>query len=78
MSDEHYAKEASRLLADETLKRAFEAVCQTAMSDLVTVDADDKTAILRLQSKVQVIDEVLSELEAAIHKMAAQVERAIP
>ena len=57
---------AKRLLEDPLLVEAFEAVSRRAMSELVTVDADDKTAVLRLQAKAQVIDEIISELEAAI------------
>ena len=57
---------AKRLLEDPLLVEAFEAVSRRAMSELVTVDADDKTAVLRLQAKAQVIDEVIFELEGAI------------
>lgn len=75
---EHYAKEAYRLLHDDTLLMAFAAVQRSAMQALITVDADDKTAILRLQQKAEVIDEVLSELEAAIHRMARPEDQPVP
>jgi hypothetical protein len=60
------AFEAKRLLEDPIFVAAMEAVSQNAMSALVTVDADNKTAVLRLQAKAQVVDELISELEAAI------------
>lgn len=60
------AFEAKRLLEDPIFVAAMETVSRNAMSALVTVDADDKTAVLRLQAKAQVVDELISELEAAI------------
>ena len=60
------AFQAKRLIEDPLLVEAFEAVSRNAMSGLVTVDADDRTAVLRLQAKAQVIDEIISELEGAI------------
>jgi hypothetical protein len=43
----------------------------------VTVDADDRTAVLRLQAKAQVIDEIISELEAAILAAMPQEQGAV-
>lgn len=63
---EHRAQEAHRLLHDDTLLSALASIGQDAMRALVSVDADDKIAILRLQQKCAVIDEFLSELEAAV------------
>lgn len=60
------AFEAKRLLEDPIFVAAMEAVSRNAMSALVTVDADNKTAVLRLQAKAQVVDELISELEGAI------------
>ncbi len=69
MSDsvtEHYAKESQRLLQDEVLAAAFEAVKLKAMRDLTTIDATDTTAILRLQAMANCLQEVRDALEAAI------------
>lgn len=66
MSAEHYAKEAGRLLQDETLLQALSNISVAAKNEFVTVNADDKTAILRLQAKCMAIDELLTELESAI------------
>lgn len=60
------AFEARRLLEDPLFVVAMETVSRNAMAALVTVDADDKTAVLRLQAKAQIVDEIISELEAAI------------
>ena len=75
---EHRAQEAKRLLADETFIAALAAVSMSAKNSLVTVDADDKTAILRLQQKCVVVDEILTELEAAIIAGQPEQEQAVP
>lgn len=64
MSD--LADEARRLLADDTLAEALTRVRLGAMSALAEANADDKTAILRLQQKVAVTTEILDELKAMI------------
>lgn len=68
---------AKRLLEDPLLVQAFETVSRNAMSGLVTVDADDRTAVLRLQAKAQVIDEIICELEAAIVAALPQEQQAV-
>lgn len=60
------AMKAKMLLDDEVLLAAFAAVSQAAMTELVLVDPEDKTTLLRLQAKCRVIDDVLSELETFI------------
>jgi len=70
MTPEDYAAEARRLLSDMTFRSALSTVHYNALEALVTVNADDKTAVLRLQQKAAVIDEVLSELEGAIIAMS--------
>jgi len=65
-TDDYYAKEAQRLLADDTFAEAMTRVRVTALNDLATVDADDKTAILRLQAYVAVTSDVLDELRSMI------------
>ena len=66
LRQEHLAREARRLLEDEVLRRAFDAVRQDAIEALAGVDADDRTAILRLQARAAVIDEVRAQLQAMI------------
>jgi hypothetical protein len=68
---------AKRLLEDPLLVQAFETISRNAMSGLVTVDADDRTAVLRLQAKAQVIDEIISELESAILAAVPQEQQAV-
>lgn len=64
--EDHYANEAARLLADETLASAFETVKLNAMIDLCTVDATDTKEILRLQAIANCLQEVRDALHAAI------------
>lgn len=78
MTSDHYAKEARRLLDDETLKSAFSTVYQSALEALVNVKADDIVAISRHQAKALVIEEVLSELKAAILRVQKPAEQTVP
>lgn len=78
MTAEHYAKEAARLLSDDTLRSALSTVYENAREALVSVDAGDVKAVLRLQAKAQAIEEVLSELNAAILAMAKPEEQPVP
>jgi hypothetical protein len=63
---EHYAKEAERLLNDETLASAFETVKLTAMLALCAAEATDTKEIQRLQAIANCLQEVRDELHAAI------------
>lgn len=65
-TEEHYAKEAARLLNDEVLASAFEAVKLNAMMSLCEVDATDTKEIQRLQAIANCLQEVRDALEAAI------------
>jgi hypothetical protein len=78
MNAEDYANEARRLLADMTFRSALSTVHYNALEALATVDADDKTAVLRLQQKAAVIEEVLSELEGAILAMSKPEDNPVP
>lgn len=69
MNPSHYAKEAARLLADDTLKFAFDTVRNDALEALATADADNLTNILRLQQRVAAIDEIRAELSGAVHRL---------
>lgn len=66
MTLEHLANEAKRLLTDEVLMAAFEAVKQDAYRELAGVDAADTVAVLRLQQRVVALDEIRSQLQAHI------------
>lgn len=71
MNSDHYAKEAQRLLADDTLKYALDTLRADALEALVSADVDAKTLIIRLQQKVQVIDDIRSELSSAVLRTTA-------
>lgn len=70
MKADHYAKEAQRLLADETLKYALDILRAEALEALALADVDAKTAVLRLQQKVAAIDAIRSELSSAVLRTA--------
>ncbi len=63
MNAEHLAKEAHRLLNDETLLHAIAEAQRESKDALVTADVDNKTEILRLQANVQAFDSILTQLE---------------
>ena len=66
MEPDYYAKEAERLLRDDILNHALDAVRREALEDLSRADAGNTVSILRLQQKVAAIDDIRSELRAAI------------
>jgi hypothetical protein len=75
MDKEFLKLEADRLSKDPIFLKAVARMRATALEDLVTVDASDTTAVLKIQAKVWVCDGMASELEAMIH--SAQERRPI-
>lgn len=69
---EHLAKEAERLKSDPIFAKALDDIRDEALSALATADADNYTAIVRLQQKVAVIDEIRTTLDRYI--IAADVQ----
>lgn len=69
---DHLAKEAERLKSDPIFTKALEAIRADALNALVEADADNYTAIVRLQQKVAVIEEIRNVLDRYI--MAAYVQ----
>lgn len=70
-------KEAERLSRDDTLNAFFDKIRLEALEDLATVEADQTIAILRLQQKVAVIDEIRSGLKNAV-MLAGTSPRIVP
>lgn len=66
MSSEHLAKEAARLKSDPIFDKALSDIRADALNALVGVDADNYTAVVRLQQKVVVIDEIRTCLDRYI------------
>ena len=66
MDAEYLAKEADRLLRDDVLNRALDAIRQATLEDLATANAGDPNMVLRFQQKVAAIDDLRGELKAAI------------
>ena len=71
MSD-HLAKEADRLKNDPIFNKALDDIRSDALAALVEANADDKTAILRLQERVRSTHEIRNVLDRYI--MAADVQ----
>jgi hypothetical protein len=61
-------KEAQRLLDDATLALAMDEIRLEALNDLANVQADDITAVLRLQQRVQAIEDIRSRLQSAANQ----------
>lgn len=66
MTSDHLAKEAERLKNDPLFIKALADIRADALDALAAANADDKTAILRLQQKVAVVDEICTVLERYI------------
>jgi len=71
MNPEHYAKEAARLLADDVLKHALDKVSAEALAALAIANVDDKTSLLRLQQRVEAVEDIRSELRNAVNRVKA-------
>jgi hypothetical protein len=71
MSD-HLAKEADRLKNDEIFNKALADIRSEALEALAAADADNYTAIVRLQQRVAVVDEIRTTLGRYI--IAADVQ----
>ena len=68
----HLAAEAERLKADELFNKALDDIRSEALNSLAVADADDFTAVIRLQQRVSVIDEIRATLDRYI--IAADVQ----
>lgn len=62
MRPDHLAQEADRLSNDPIFDRALADIRSDALDALAVADAEDTTAILRLQQRVAVIDEIRATL----------------
>lgn len=62
MKSDHLAREADRLQNDEIFAKALEDIRAAALNDLALTDAAQTIAILRLQQRVQVVDEIRATL----------------
>ena len=62
MNRGHLAKEADRLTHDPIFEKALEDIRADALNDLALTDAGQTISILRLQQRVQVIDEIRTTL----------------
>jgi len=72
MNAEHLAKEADRLKNDPIFIKALEDIRADALNALAEADADNYAAIVRLQQKVAVVNEIRNVLDRYI--VAADVQ----
>lgn len=78
MRPDHLAKEADRLSNDEVFIKALSDIRADALAALVEANADNYTDIVRLQQRVQVIDEIREMLGRYIMATAAPQEENSP
>lgn len=69
MNPDHYAAGAARLLTDDVLNHALDRVKAEALAALATANVDDKTSLLRLQQKVEAVEDIRSELRNAVNRV---------
>jgi hypothetical protein len=72
MMSDHLAKEADRLKNDEIFNKALADIRSEALEALAGADADNYTAIVRLQQRAAVVDEIRTMLGRYI--MATDVQ----
>lgn len=59
---EHWAKEAARLESDETFNKAMDDIKAEALEKLSLANVEEPNEIIRLQQRVQVVEEIRSTL----------------
>lgn len=74
MTRDHLAQEADRLSNDPIFDKALADIRSDALDALAAADAEDLAAILRLQQRVAVIDEIRATLGRYIIAGAKQEE----
>jgi hypothetical protein len=67
--EEHHAREAERLLRDDTLNFVLDKLRKEAIEDLIAADAADQTSILRLQQRVEAIDGIRSTFTSMVRRV---------
>lgn len=71
---DHLAQEADRLSNDPIFIEALRQIRAETLDALAVADADDKTAILRLQQQVAVVDQIRTMLARFIMR-SDQIEQ---
>jgi hypothetical protein len=69
------AKEAERLLKDQYLEYALDAIRKDTCEALLTADAADTNQIIRLQARAAIVDEIRNQLETYIQDMKVTERR---
>lgn len=72
MSADHLAAESERLKNDPIFNKALDDIRAEALEALAVTNADDKTAVLALQARVFMANEIRATLDRYI--MAADVQ----
>ena len=68
---EYYAKEAARLLADDTLAEALSRIQKKAVAELLADDLSDTHRAIRMQTMANMTTEILDELQSMTLAMAS-------
>lgn len=75
MRKDDLAKEAERLLKDQYLDYALDAIRKDTCEALLTADAADTNQIIRLQARAAIVDEIRDQLKAYIQAMKVPEHR---
>lgn len=74
---EHFAREAARLMDDEALQRALDAIRSAAIDALIRADATVTHDVVRLQAKIAVIDDLRGEIRQTVEQFTSKSRPAL-
>jgi hypothetical protein len=77
MTKSDLAKEAERLLKDQYLSHALDAIRKDTCEALLTADAADTNQIIRLQARAAIVDEIRDQLGSYIQDMQVTALRGV-
>ena len=77
MTPADLAKEAERLLKDQYLEHALNAIRVETCEALLTADAADTNQIIRLQARAAIVDEIRDQLRSYIEGMQVAAHRGL-
>lgn len=77
MNKADLAKEAERLIKDQYLSYALDAIRKDTCEALLTADAADTNKIIRLQARAAIVDEIRDQLASYVQDMQIAAPRGL-
>jgi hypothetical protein len=77
MTKADLAKEAERLLRDQYLTYALDAIRKDTCEALLSADASDTNQIIRLQARAAIVDEIRDQLASYIQDTQVAAPRGL-